>query len=89
MDTPISELGGAGVAVGAAITGLKPIFEFQFPDFAALAMEQIVNQVAKTRNMLGARRRSRLSSAGLPVPAPVRRRSTARALKLGSGMCPA
>ena len=53
MDTPISELGGAGVAVGAAMTGLKPIFEFQFSDFAALAMEQIVNQAAKMRYMLG------------------------------------
>ena len=53
MDTPISELGGAGVAVGAAMTGLKPIFEFQFSDFATLAMEQIVNQAAKIRYMLG------------------------------------
>ncbi|MCW6508108.1 alpha-ketoacid dehydrogenase subunit beta [Lichenifustis flavocetrariae] len=53
MDTPISELGGAGVAVGAALTGLKPIFEFQFSDFATLAMEQIVNQAAKIRYMLG------------------------------------
>jgi acetoin:2,6-dichlorophenolindophenol oxidoreductase subunit beta len=53
MDTPISELGGAGVAVGAALTGLRPIFEFQFSDFAMLAMEQIVNQAAKLRYMLG------------------------------------
>ncbi|MGP9789271.1 alpha-ketoacid dehydrogenase subunit beta [Roseinatronobacter sp. NSM] len=53
MDTPISELGGAGVAVGAALTGLRPIYEFQFSDFAALAMEQIVNQAAKMRFMLG------------------------------------
>lgn len=53
MDTPISELGGAGVAVGAALTGLRPIFEFQFSDFATLAMEQIVNQAAKLRYMLG------------------------------------
>jgi len=53
MDTPISELGGAGVAVGAALTGLKPIFEFQFSDFATLGMEQIVNQAAKIRYMLG------------------------------------
>ena len=53
IDTPISELGAAGVAVGAALTGLKPIFEFQFSDFAALAMEQIVNQAAKLRFMLG------------------------------------
>jgi pyruvate dehydrogenase E1 component beta subunit len=53
MDTPISELGGAGVAVGAAMTGLRPVYEFQFSDFAALAMEQIVNQAAKMRYMLG------------------------------------
>lgn len=53
IDTPISELGGAGVAVGAALTGLRPIFEFQFSDFAALAMEQIANQAAKLRYMLG------------------------------------
>ncbi len=53
MDTPISELGGAGISVGAALTGLRPIFEFQFSDFATLAMEQIVNQAAKLRYMLG------------------------------------
>ena len=35
------------------MTGLRPIFEFQFSDFAALAMEQIVNQAAKIRYMLG------------------------------------
>ena len=53
MDMPISELGGAGVVVGAALTGLRPIFEFQFSDFAMLAMEQIANQAAKLRYMLG------------------------------------
>ena len=53
MDTPIAELGTAGVAVGAALAGCKPIFEFQFSDFSALALEQIVNQAAKIRFMLG------------------------------------
>jgi pyruvate dehydrogenase E1 component beta subunit len=53
IDTPIAELGGAGVAVGAALTGLKPVYEFQFSDFSMLAMEQIVNQAAKLRFMLG------------------------------------
>ena len=53
IDTPISELGGAGLAVGAALTGTKPIYEFQFSDFSMLAMEQIVNQAAKLRYMLG------------------------------------
>ena len=53
IDTPISELGGAGVAVGAALTGMRPVYEFQFSDFSMLAMEQIVNQAAKIRYMLG------------------------------------
>ncbi|MFO0992339.1 MAG: alpha-ketoacid dehydrogenase subunit beta [Hyphomicrobiales bacterium] len=53
MDTPIAELGAAGVAVGAALAGSRPVFEFQFSDFATLAMEQIVNQAAKIRFMLG------------------------------------
>jgi len=53
MDTPISELAGAGVAVGAALLGRRPVYEFQFSDFSALAMEQIVKQAAKIRFMLG------------------------------------
>jgi pyruvate/2-oxoglutarate/acetoin dehydrogenase E1 component len=53
MDTPISELGGEGVAVGAAVAGSRPVYEFQFSDFSTLAMEQIVNQAAKMRYMLG------------------------------------
>ena len=53
MDTPIAELGTAGAAVGAAIAGSRPIMEFQFSDFSGLAMEQIVNQAAKMRYMLG------------------------------------
>ena len=53
IDTPIAELGAAGVAVGAALCGQRPVFEFQFSDFATLAMEQIVNQAAKMRYMLG------------------------------------
>jgi acetoin:2,6-dichlorophenolindophenol oxidoreductase subunit beta len=53
MDTPISELGAAGVAVGAALAGSRPVLEFQFSDFATLAMEQIANQAAKLRYMLG------------------------------------
>ena len=53
IDTPISELAGAGVAVGAALLNRRPVYEFQFSDFATLAMEQIVNQAAKIRFMLG------------------------------------
>ncbi|MFT3989527.1 alpha-ketoacid dehydrogenase subunit beta [Aestuariivirga sp.] len=53
IDAPIAELGQAGVAVGAALAGSKPVLEFQFSDFATLAMEQIANQAAKLRYMLG------------------------------------
>lgn len=52
-DTPISELGFTGVAVGAALTGLRPIVEFQFSDFIVLALDQIVNQAAKIHYMYG------------------------------------
>ena len=51
-DTPISELGIVGAAVGAALTGMKPIVEIQFSDFTAQAMDQIVNQAAKIHFML-------------------------------------
>ncbi|MGL5448510.1 MAG: alpha-ketoacid dehydrogenase subunit beta [Rhabdaerophilum sp.] len=53
IDTPISELGMAGAAVGAAITGMRPVLEIQFSDFVTLAMEQIVNQAAKIHFMFG------------------------------------
>ena len=53
IDTPISELGLAGVAVGAALTGMRPVLEIQFSDFVTLAMEQLVNQAAKIRFMFG------------------------------------
>ncbi len=47
IETPISENGFAGVAVGAAMTGLRPVVEFMFMDFMALAMDQICNHAAK------------------------------------------
>ncbi len=46
-DTPISELAIAGVGVGAALTGLRPVIEIMFNDFTTLALDQIVNQAAK------------------------------------------
>jgi len=52
-DTPISELGITGAAVGAALTGLKPVVEIMFMDFVTLAMDAIVNQAAKVRFMFG------------------------------------
>ena len=52
-DTPISEAGFTGLAVGAALTGLRPVVEIMYIDFSALAMDQIVNQAAKARYMFG------------------------------------
>ena len=53
LDTPISESGIIGCAIGAAITGLRPIAELMFGDFVCVAMDQIVNQCAKMRYMSG------------------------------------
>ena len=53
LDTPISEILIAGAAVGAAMTGMRPIAEIQFNDFMACAMDQICNQAAKIRLMMG------------------------------------
>ena len=52
-DTPISELGIVGAAVGAALADMRPIVEIQFSDFTAQAMDQIANQAAKIHFMLG------------------------------------
>ncbi len=53
LDTPISELGYFGLAVGAAIMGMRPVVDVQYGDFLFLAMDQIVNQAAKMRYMSG------------------------------------
>jgi len=52
-NTPISENGFVGVAVGAALTGLRPVVEIMFMDFITLAMDQLVNHAAKFRYMYG------------------------------------
>lgn len=52
-DTPISESAFMGIAVGAAITGTRPVVEFMFADFICLAMDQIVNQATKIRYIFG------------------------------------
>jgi pyruvate/2-oxoglutarate/acetoin dehydrogenase E1 component len=53
LDTPISEAGFTGVAVGAAMTGLRPIVDIMFGDFITLTMDQMVNQAAKIHYMSG------------------------------------
>ncbi|MBE7517873.1 MAG: alpha-ketoacid dehydrogenase subunit beta [Thermoflexaceae bacterium] len=60
IDTPISESGIAGLAVGAAATGLRPIIEIMFMDFVTVCMDEIVNQAAKMKYMFGGK-------ASLPI----------------------
>lgn len=53
LDTPISEPAIVGVAVGAAMTGLRPVAELMYVDFFGMAMDQLANQAAKIRYMFG------------------------------------
>lgn len=53
IDTPVSEAGFVGMAVGAAMTGLRPMVDMMFADFIPLAMDQIINQAAHMRYMTG------------------------------------
>ncbi len=59
VDTPITELGFAGVGIGAAMTGLRPVIEFMTFNFALLALDQIVNSAAKMLYM---------SDGQIPIP---------------------
>src|SRR5213594_291297 len=59
VDTPIAELGFAGVGVGAAMAGLRPVVEFMTWNFALLALDQIINGAAKIHYMSGGQ---------LPIP---------------------
>jgi acetoin:2,6-dichlorophenolindophenol oxidoreductase subunit beta len=53
IDTPISEAGFTGLAVGAAMTGMRPVVDIMFGDFICLTMDQMVNQAAKVHYMSG------------------------------------
>jgi pyruvate dehydrogenase E1 component beta subunit len=55
IDTPISESGFIGMALGAALAGKRPVAELMFIDFSLVAMDQILNQIAKTHYMSGGR----------------------------------
>jgi acetoin:2,6-dichlorophenolindophenol oxidoreductase subunit beta len=63
IDTPISEAGALGLAVGAAMTGARPIFEVMFGDFITLILDQLMNQAAKI---------SYMSAGAFTVPLVVR-----------------
>src|SRR5690242_12073375 len=53
VDSPISEAGITGLAVGAAMTGMRPVVDIMFGDFLTLVMDQLANQAAKTHYMSG------------------------------------
>lgn len=55
IDTPISESGFVGAAIGAAMTGMRPVVEIMFIDFTTVAMDMIINQMAKIHYMFGGR----------------------------------
>jgi pyruvate/2-oxoglutarate/acetoin dehydrogenase E1 component len=55
IDTPISESGFIGMALGAALAGKRPVAELMFIDFSLVAMDQVLNQIAKTHYMSGGR----------------------------------
>ena len=57
IDSPISEAGITGIGVGAAVTGMRPVVDIMFGDFTTLAMDQMVNQAAKTHYMSGGKLR--------------------------------
>ncbi len=53
LNTPISEAGFCGLALGAALRGLRPVVEIMYPDFTLVAADQIFNQIGKARHMYG------------------------------------
>jgi acetoin:2,6-dichlorophenolindophenol oxidoreductase subunit beta len=57
LDTPISEAGFTGIAIGAALGGLRPVADVQYGDFLFLAMDQLANHAAKLRYMSGGKLR--------------------------------
>ncbi|MEI2821703.1 MAG: thiamine pyrophosphate-dependent enzyme [Marmoricola sp.] len=88
-DTPISELGTVGQAVGAALAGMRPIVEIQFSDFTNQAMDQIVNQGSWqiSHRVGGAANVPMVLRVPLSRGAPVRQPSTPRAWRLGLPTC--
>jgi len=53
LNTPIAEAGFTGLALGAAMSGMRPVVEIMFPDFSLVAADQLFNQVGKARHMYG------------------------------------
>jgi pyruvate dehydrogenase E1 component beta subunit len=69
VDTPITEHGFAGLGIGAALAGLRPVVEFMTFNFAMQAMDQLINSAAKTRYMSGGQMRCAIVFRGPNGPA--------------------
>ena len=87
IDTPITEHGFAGLGVGAALDGLKPIVEFMTFNFAMQAMDQIINSAAKTLYMSGGQMGCQSCSAARTARPRASPPSTARTIRLGIRAC--
>ncbi len=88
VDTPITEHGFAGLGVGAAFGGLRPIVEFMTFNFAMQAMDHIINSAAKTLYMSGGQMGCRSYSGGPTVRPPALPPSTARTIPRGMRTSP-
>ena len=71
IDTPIAEMGFVGAAVGAAMTGLRPIVEVMFVDLIGVCYDQIINQAAKMHYMMGGQIRAAARASGRRLAAVV------------------
>ncbi len=87
VDTPITEHGFAGLGVGAAFGGLKPIVEFMTFNFAMQAIDHIINSAAKTLYMSGGQMGCPIVFRGPNGAASRVARSTARTIRAGTPMC--
>ena len=88
IDTPITEHGFAGIAVGAAFGGLKPVVEFMTFNFAMQAMDHIINSAAKTLYMSGGQMGAPMVFRGPMGQPPALARSTARTMRPGMPIFP-
>ena len=88
IDTPISESAIFGMAVGAAMTGQRPVFEVMFGDFITLVMDQLVNQAAKINYMSAGSSMCRWWCAPRSASAAISGRSTRRACTPGRSIFP-
>jgi pyruvate/2-oxoglutarate/acetoin dehydrogenase E1 component len=89
IDTPISEAGFTGIAVGAAMTGMKPVIDIMFGDFIGLTMDQMVNQAARFTTCPAANGSARWSCAPRSAPRDALPRSIPSRFTHGSAIFPA